>query len=205
MAKIPVERTSGGGASWLPWLLGLAVLALGIWGIAEWVSPDDDEVALVPPVETTEPMQQPMEQPQAMEPAPAEPAGAITDLSTLYDSTNRRALAGRSVRLDDVQVAEVVGDSVFYLAPETNVDVTPGNRVVLAGLDEVIPSSPSDVEGRYDVTEGQTVAVYGTVERIRQEDPQAWGITPQEGAQMLEQDQVYVRVQRMEIQNRSDV
>lgn len=187
MAKIPVERTSGGG--WWKWLLGLLLLALVAWLVFEALEPDDDVdgLAVGDTVGVVEMDTEPLAD------------GPITDVTTLFTAADRRALVGRQVELAGMHVLDVVGDSVFYVSPTPGTAVEPGNRVIIAGLDEVIPSPPPDVEGRYDVTAGQVVTLYGTVEAIAQEQPAAWGITEQEAGDMLARDQIYVRVQRLEI------
>ena len=56
MAKIPVEKETGGGG-WWKWLLGLLLLGLLIWLIWAWVDDDDLEVAedTEADIETVEP------------------------------------------------------------------------------------------------------------------------------------------------------
>lgn len=43
MAEIKVERSGDGGRSWLPWIVGLLVLALVIWGVTQVFDGDDAE------------------------------------------------------------------------------------------------------------------------------------------------------------------
>jgi hypothetical protein len=192
MAKIPVEKDAGGGG-WWKWLLGLLLLALIIWML--WSLFDDDDIDVDAATEADLESVEPTETDQQLE-------TLITDLTTLRAADDRRALVGREVRLTGLHVREVIGDSVFYISPDQNAPIEPDNRVLIAGLDEVIPASPPDVEGRYDITEGQTVTLFGSIRAIQQENPNAWGVTAQEAEEMLQEDQIYVRAQRLEVTDR---
>lgn len=76
MADINVER--GGPTIW-PWVLGLLVLALLVWGLAEIFGGDPDSAESVPLTDSIE-----IEAPQAPPPPmPAAPAPARTGPDTL--------------------------------------------------------------------------------------------------------------------------
>lgn len=69
MADIDVERK---GPSIWPWIIGLLVLALIVWAVAEMLGPDEAEFAETERVETVEPV------PPAATPRPGtEPAQPI--------------------------------------------------------------------------------------------------------------------------------
>lgn len=67
MAKIPVEKESGG-AGWLGWLLGLLLLLLAIWVIWAWVDDDDVEPVADTDVEQVTPETTPVAEPEPMPP-----------------------------------------------------------------------------------------------------------------------------------------
>lgn len=183
MADIPVEKR--GGTPWWYWLVGLLVLAGVIWLVAELfdAEPDEDELGAAEDIE---------------EPETAEPDTAagdlIMDVALLLDAEDPQALAGRRVQLSDLRVTSVVGDSTFYVSPQDAEE----ERRFLVALDEQIPAPPEDVEGRYDVTEGQIVSLSGTVHELTRREPETWGITGAEAEQMLD-DEIYLRAQQLDI------
>ena len=85
MADINVERKSSGGRSFLPWILGLIVLALLIWGLSRLLGGNDDEVDTTTTsdttVTTTETM--PVTDPAATTPAPVGAAGATMPMDSM--------------------------------------------------------------------------------------------------------------------------
>lgn len=138
MAEIPVTKKSG--IPWWVWLiLALVVIAIAWWLIA---SGDDD-------VETA----------AVSEPVPAvAPAGPITDLTTITTAADRSALTGREVQLTGAPVGDVVGDRGFYVGS--------GDQLVFVVLDQVPTPGQPGVEGRYDVTTGQTINLTGSVQPV---------------------------------------
>ncbi len=191
MAKIPVEKKSG--TSWWAWILGLLVLLALIWLLAELFTGDD--------VDDVEPVGQ-VEQPVDQQPGqPAAATGLITSVATLLDAPDREALAGREVQLSNLRVTSVVGDSTFYVTPDDAVtsDGAETTRRFFVALDEEVPSPPQDVEGRYDVTEGQLISLSGTVREIMTTDPGTWGITGADAEQMMD-DAIYLRAQQLTIE-----
>lgn len=145
MAEIKVQRK---GIPWWAWLL-LALLAVVlIWWAIDTFGGEEAEPPLTDPaiVETG---------PVAPEAPPAD-GEAVTDIATLIDAEDPAALVGREVRLQGVQVLEMVGDATFWVGRGAE------NRVFVI-LDEQIPSPPPDVEGRVNVNAGQTVDIVGAV------------------------------------------
>ena len=142
MTEIPIERKSSG-VPWWVWLLGaLLLIALLFWLLSD---NDREEVAAVAPVE----------QSAVVAPA-AEAGGPITDLATLTGAGGLAALVGRDVRLSAVPVTSVVGDRTFFIGE--------GNQRAFVVLNEQAAPG-NDVEGRYDVRQGQLVDVNGVVRR----------------------------------------
>lgn len=147
MAEIKVQRK---GPPWWVWLL-IAVLAVSLiwWAVASFGGDDAEPPAADVAVVDTLPLDAP--------PAAREPSGAaITDLATLIDASDPTALVGREVRLQGVQVLEMVGDATFWIGRNRD------DRVFVI-LDEQIPSPPPNVEGRVNVNTGQTVDIVGAV------------------------------------------
>ena len=174
MANIPVKRKDRGGVPWWVWLLGLVALV----GLGALLIPGGDE-------ELT-----------AEEVAPAdtvasEGAEAITDLGTIWNQGDRRALIGREVRLTGLVVPALTGDSTFYVSSAED----PSRRVlvVLERLGEVGTGGRGGEDGRYEVNEGDVIDLRGTVAEMTSEEAAAWGVPAEAGAG----ERVYVRARRL--------
>ena len=59
MADINVERKSSGGRNFLPWILGLVLLAALLWGLSRMFGGDREEETNAVPVESTTTTTQP--------------------------------------------------------------------------------------------------------------------------------------------------
>lgn len=138
MAEIPIERKTG--TNWLPWVIGLVLLALLLW----WLLSRMGDPEPVVPVATT---------PDVVAPAAA-PAGVITDWSML--TGDAAALVGRQVALTSVPVQSVVSDRGFWIGPSE------GERVFAIRTNQSAPVTPPDGA----VNTGQTVSVFGTVQAM---------------------------------------
>jgi len=154
MAEIPVERK--GGIPWWVWLIG-ALLLIGLLFLLFGNNRNEpDRVAVAPtPVVATETV--PVVAPIAAPVDNAAISGPITDLATIIDTTDRSALVGRQVDLDNVRVLDVVGDRGFFVGADQS-------RRAFVVLNEV-PTPNTPVEGRYDVTRGQMININGVMRR----------------------------------------
>ena len=154
MANIPVEHK--GGTPWWTWLLALLAIIGLIWLIAELFDdePDEDDIAVVDPVE-------PLDQP--------EPVAMDDEITSFAGLANGTALIGREVDLEDMNVVALTGDSSFVVGPGT--DVNDAALVVLEDMGEwrVGPGDGSD--GQYDVNEGNTLDLEGTIRAFDQSTP----------------------------------
>lgn len=155
MANIPVEKT-GSGTPWWLWLLGLLLLALLIWFLIGAFD-DDDEVAVVDPVETVDPVEPAVE-------------GPITSIAELADGRN---MIGREVDLDDIRVITLTGDSSFFAGAGADAAVDAGALVVLQGMNESesLPPPPTGTDGMYNVDEGDTVSIEGVITAFDETTP----------------------------------
>ena len=146
MANIPVERK--GGTPWWTWLLALFAIVGLIWLIAELfdAEPDEDDLAVVEPVES-------VEQP--------EPIDIDTEVTSFAALANGTALVGREVDLDDVEVVGLTGDSSFVVAPGTGTDE--GALIVLEDMGEWKIGPGTGEDGEYDVNEGNSLDIAGTI------------------------------------------
>lgn len=189
MARIPIEERSSGSPWWL-WLLGLILLAGIIWLVAGLFDEPDAEVLATTP----DPIEAPAYEPEPMV------TGAITSVATILDADDPATLAGRDVQLDGMRVTEVIGDSTFYVTPT---DASADRRLFVV-LDEQMNEPPADVEGRYDVTEGQMVTVMGSLRELERTDPDVWGITGNEAERMMD-DAVYLRAQRLDVTSQASM
>lgn len=217
MANIPVEKKSGAG--WLPWLLGILALIALIWLGAELFDeePDLDEIAgtenNVGPIDDVE-LDAPdfdlidtdadLYDPIAtgayvadVEVDEMEVQGADVD----GDGEIERAGAGRGdarigsvVDLDEARVLSVVGDSAFFVGTDE------GRRVlvVLENLGES-QAGAGGTDGVFNVDEGETVSIEGSVARYVEGARGTWELPDAERDRMLRQG-LYVRVN-----DRSDI
>lgn len=60
-------------------------------------------------------------------------------------------------------------------------------------------------QGETEFEEGQMVTVIGSIERMQQNQPGSWGITAQEGEQMMEENEIYVRARRLQVTDGMEV
>lgn len=149
MAEINIEKKHRG-AIW-PWIVGLIVLLLIIWAIAE--SRHRDRAVAAAPIVT----------PPAV--ATGEVAGDVTaapltDVVTIVavPVERRLPLVGQRVQLDSVAVQSVVGDETFWVGPSTT-------QQLFVALDPA-PGLNRDVESPTDVNAGQQVNVTGVLRRV---------------------------------------
>lgn len=130
MAKIPVERTSGGG--WWKWLLGLLLLGLAIWLVAELITEDDEyETAEIEAVEPVAP---------ATTPAAA---GTMATLAAILNNPDE--YIGETFPGVTAEVVEVPTDRGFWIEAD-------GQRMFAIVIDE-------PREQRVDINPGQTVQI----------------------------------------------
>lgn len=102
MADINVERREG--ANIWPWIIGLIVLGLLVWALAEAFG-DDDEVAVEPaPVEAVEPLP----------PVAAPPAVAAAGLPVAAVLANPASYFGQTIS-GEARVVEVPTDRGFWI------------------------------------------------------------------------------------------
>ena len=178
LAQIEIERKSG--TNWLPWLIGIALLALLAWwflgraGDPEPVTATGDVPAAVPPAPV----------------AGAE--GAITDWSTF--TGDGAALVGRQVALASVPVADVVSDRGFWIGQDQS------QRVFVVRTRQDAPGTPADGA----VNAGQTVSVFGTVQAMPTDLTQAtteWNLQSTD-ATALSQQAMYIAADSVRIVQR---
>lgn len=146
MAEIKVQKK---GMPWWVWLIAaLVAVAVIWWAVAEFGGDDTETAGADVAVVETDPA------------APAAPAptpdATLTDIAAILDAEDPTALIGREVRLDGVQVLEMVGDATFWVGRSAD------ERAFVI-LDEQIPSPPPEVEGRVNVNAGQTVDIVGSI------------------------------------------
>lgn len=178
MAEIKVTKKSA--VPWWAWLL-LAVVAVAlIWWAIATLGDDEESTAQTAPAVPAE---------QA---APAAAGDVITDVSTLLAANDPAALIGRQVRLDGVQIQEMVGDATFWIGPSAD-------QRVFVVLNEQIPSSPSDVEGRVNVNAGQTVDLQGS---LRAADDLPAGVLDDAGKRQVADRRIYIWAQTAEVASR---
>lgn len=112
--------------------------------------------------------------------------GAVTDVQTIVAPEDPAGLVGRSVNLEDVQVQAVLGDATFWIGPSEN------ERVLLFFPEE----QAGQAEARVNLSEGDTVTLDGTIERMPENPEQEFNFS--EGDVELGGEQVYVRAASLE-------
>ncbi|MFW6080034.1 MAG: hypothetical protein ACODAE_10460 [Gemmatimonadota bacterium] len=156
MADINVERK---GPSIWPWVIGLLVLALLIWAIAEMVD-TDEEVAVEEPVEEVTEAPAAVPEPEAVEPDIEEPDFAIeeaTELETLMP------LGSEDVGQPVLVSGEVVGVPTpdgFFVHTGTE-----ENDVIWVQLPAW--SEDGDQWMMDDIEQGQNVDIVGVVQPLQ--------------------------------------
>ena len=148
MADIDVERKSG--ANWLWWLLGLLLLALLIWAIAEML---DDEGEVAEPVAT-----------EIVEPAApvVVPVAGATGAATIAEVlANPGAYAGQSFSTQQVRVAEVVSDRGFWIENNGQRLFVVKNESPEQGTADV--QGPADTRPSRNIDAGDMVQINGTL------------------------------------------
>ncbi|CAN5280145.1 hypothetical protein BH23GEM4_BH23GEM4_18020 [soil metagenome] len=150
MADINVERREG--ANIWPWIIGLIVLALLIWALAEAFG-GDDEVAVEPvPVENVEPLP----------PVAAPPAVAAIGLPVAAILANPASYFGQTVS-GEARVVEVPTDRGFWIEdggqrmfvlinepPNETMDVNVGQTVMLSNAEVYDSSNMGEIEDQID-------------------------------------------------------
>ena len=196
MANIPVEERRGGAPWWL-WLMLLLLLAGGIFFIAEALDsePDGDEFVY----DDTETVDGLTDSERAVGAYDAEnDTATLTSLNPIVEADNAESMVGRRVDVNNVRVASLAGDSTFWAYPNG----PDGERVfvVLEELGETEHGPGTGADGRYNVDDADLFDITGTVQQVRPNDPDAWGVTGEEAAEMREQ-QVYIRADRLDIRS----
>ena len=180
MAKIPVEKKTGG---WWMWLLALLALLLLGWMLAEVLDDEDDLDMATAEVETVEPVETEVD------------VGPITSLVVLASAPSWRDMLEREVQLTDLRVTRVVGDKTFYVVPQGMQNA----EELLIVLDQVPTPGQPGIEGRYDVTAGQIMTIEGELRELDVDPVQEWQLTEAE-AQTLSSDEIYVHADQLDIQ-----
>lgn len=143
------------GRPWLAWLIILIIIGFIIWLIVAYAAAGAGNRGAQPG-------------PGGAGPVPA----PITDLAAIVGATNRHALAGRTVSLTDVTVADVAGDQGFWVGNDGR---------------ELFVRSPN----LQRVNRGETINVGGTLEHVPKDPQQAWNIDPTT-ARMVSEEGVYL-------------
>ena len=217
MANIPAERT-GVGTPWWVWLLGLLVLAGGIWLVAELFDNDpdadeiagtDDNVGVIDDFEiepgadevdgdvvTTE--DQLYADDDGLFETDAEmgdgaggrddPGDPIAEAGRMEGVTVTRLEPGTAVDLNNVPVLNVIGDSAFWIGR----DDMRRYLVVLAGLGES-ETGAGGSDGVFNVDEGDTVSIDGAIARYLDGERGLSELTDVD-TEALRQQNAYIRV-----------
>ncbi len=112
----------------------------------------------------------------------------ITDVLIVVEAVDPLELAGRPVVFESVMVQEVISDNAFWIGPSED-------QRLFVVLDEV-PTTETEVEGRYDINAGQMISLSGTlVELPLSDDLMAALNLDDETLSMLEGGALYLLAQ----------
>lgn len=147
MAEIPIEKKSA--VPWWVWAIA-ALLIIGlIWWMMDEADEANDVAAIVPPVAQVTPL------------APAASAAEIIDPVLIIAVPDRRPLIGRTVRLTDVRVLDVIGDQAFWIGSG------PDQRVLVAIQEVPEPGAPGQLtDADININPGQTINLSGQVRAL---------------------------------------
>jgi hypothetical protein len=188
MANIPVERDAS--KPWWLWLLGLLLLAFLVWLAFELFDdePDADEIAgtednvgLIDDVDLSDDL--------GVEEVTVEEDLYETDPEVEVGPVMASRLQpGTPVRLQNVPVYRVIGDSTFWIGRDD------GRRflVVLAGLGES-ETGARGTDGVFNVDEDEMVSITGAIARMVDGDRGLSELTDADNEALRERD-VYIRV-----------
>lgn len=103
----------------------------------------------------------------------------VVDYAVIVNTTTAADFIGRQVRLSGLKVSKVTGDKTFL------VKVEDGDRAMLVYLDEQ-RTPETEIEGRYDVNEGDTLSLQGYVQAMPPKETlmQDWGLDETEYEQI---------------------
>ena len=87
---------------------------------------------------------------------------ALTDSVIVMQVPVVQDLVGRQLTLSSVEVREVISDSTFWVGPTGEAD--PAQRLFVFLNEHTTPDTPT--EGRYDVQEGQTISLQGSLRQL---------------------------------------
>ena len=214
MANIPVEKSGG---SFLPWIIGFLALIGLIWlGLELFDSePDADEIAgtennvgIIDDVDLTDEFDVDITDESELyedfgtglyeaEVDVAEPdvlgadvdGDGVIEMAGLMDGERvGDARIGRTVNLTGARVLNVVGDSAFFVG-------TSDDRRVLISLVNLGESElgAGGTDGVFNVDEGESVDVRGTVARYTEGARGTWEV-PESDRERLLQQGLFVRV-----------
>lgn len=183
MAHLEVQRKSGISPIW--WIVGLIILVALIWWVVAGRGTRD--VADMPANAVA---------PAATPAIPGEPVATLTpvsDIGFILTAPDAAAIVNRPVVLQNVQVQAVVSDVGFWVG-------TSDSQRVFVALDEVRTPN-TQTEGRYDVTAGQQLAVYGTVQPMPSDLTQGntrWNLNSTDQSALAQQP-LYIRADSLNI------
>jgi hypothetical protein len=85
---------------------------------------------------------------------------AATDLMVVIPALSQ--YAGRQMDLNSVEVREIISDSTFWVGPTGESDSS--ERLFVFLNEHTTPGTPT--EGRYDISQGQTLSLQGSLRRL---------------------------------------
>lgn len=121
---------------------------------------------------------------------PEEPDVDMTldDIAVVLDPASAADYEGRTVQFTDVQVQDVVGDSIFWIGPNSE------ERLFVLLIEQRTPDTP--IEGRYDINAGQTISITGTLRSIPNADTLAQWTLDEASRTELQNQHLYLEAQR---------
>lgn len=168
MADIPVERRSGM-PGWVWLLLALLLILLLFLLLGRGCGDDVEDVVLTDTTATMTPPDTAVDDGFGDDLNFSGPAD-IEDLNLLFERGRTGAAVGQTVRLNDVAVTNVTGDSTFYVGSGGD-----NALVVLEDLGESQTGMGAD-DGRYAIQDGDTLDLVGRVAALDEGMRGRWAV-----------------------------
>lgn len=113
----------------------------------------------------------------------------LDDIAVVLDPASAADYEELTVQFTDVQVQDVVGDSIFWIGPSSE------QRLFVLLIEQRTPDTR--IEGRYNINAGQTISITGTLRSIPSVDTLTqWGLD-EAGRMELQRQHLYLEAQRV--------
>lgn len=122
-------------------------------------------------------------------------AANITDLQQIINATDKPALVGKQIQLNQVQVQSVVGDQSFWIGP------SPSQQIFVTFAEMPTPGTPK--EGQVAIKMGQKVSLSGTIRSMPalSDDWMKQNKIDDASAATLKQQPIYIQATEVKVES----